>query len=455
MSLASGGSTVWRAAVFAAVCLCAGAEAALAQSADRWESALQQLGSSDFATRERGQKELQAANWRDLAALRSVAEGTRDAEVEARLQAVIARIEEENALHPPPISLRVANVDIQGLAEALGKATGLRMTGVAGAPSTGTTSQTTSSAPASSSAPSSFRYTLDDVDRPFWDVIAEINRQHAVRVSGPTVDGRFELLEGNCEMHTAANYDAASGVAAFPLRLTDTRSIGGPGKTERTRYVELSYLLAVDPRMWVCGMNSSVSIEVRDGAGAAPREGNLLYAYPPPGKAAEYYEMDFHFAPGPFAVHTLQLLKLPEAGRRISLATCQAALKVVTRQNVVTVPLADEEHVAVAAGDRTIHFSRDGEMFYKVVVERQARGAAEKVAAEADTARKDVDGAAIGVELATAEGRIVWSGTWAGYQTRIELPKDTRWPLTARVHVPSRVVRLPVSFTFRDLPLPP
>src|SRR4051794_37591841 len=82
--------------ILLAVAVCLRAED---QGAERpWAGVATRLGDADFAVRETAQKTLDGATWKDLAELRKLRDGARDAEAKVRLAKRVEMLEEEAAV---------------------------------------------------------------------------------------------------------------------------------------------------------------------------------------------------------------------------------------------------------------------------------------------------------------------------------------------------------------------
>jgi hypothetical protein len=92
----------------------------------RWQAIVTKLGSAAFAEREAGQKELEKAGTKDRETLKALAEGSKDAEVKARLLGRIRELDDQRAVEP---ALLAVHVDKVGLKEAMGELS--RVTGLA------------------------------------------------------------------------------------------------------------------------------------------------------------------------------------------------------------------------------------------------------------------------------------------------------------------------------------
>src|SRR5262249_54640447 len=129
----------------------------------RWKELLKQLASEDFRTRDGAQKVLGKSTWRDLAALRRLAEGAADEEVKARLAQRVTEIEDEIAVNPPPVSLDIKDASVSEMTDALSQAMGIPMDGI---PINGPRTDKT--------------FTLSVKEQPFWEVFLELSRQHGL-----------------------------------------------------------------------------------------------------------------------------------------------------------------------------------------------------------------------------------------------------------------------------------
>lgn len=123
-----GGALRWGGVMALGICAAAWGQAASAPAGDgaRWRGLAAQLSSADFAERSAAQKALGAARFQDREALGALAAGTKDAEVKARVRARIAELDDERAVAPEHLTVRVEKV---GMNEAMGELS--RVTGLA------------------------------------------------------------------------------------------------------------------------------------------------------------------------------------------------------------------------------------------------------------------------------------------------------------------------------------
>ena len=150
--------------------------------AGRLEGIVKRLGDTSFAVREAAQKELEGVPVGMRETLVKLADGAVNAEVKASLVREIGLMDERMAIDPPPITLSVKDATAQEVAAALGKAVGTRFTLAPGMPG---------------------RYTLTAVDRPYWEIVQELGRQHAL----------WPSVEDHLRAHTFPHVQIQKGIA--------------------------------------------------------------------------------------------------------------------------------------------------------------------------------------------------------------------------------------------------
>jgi hypothetical protein len=148
--------------VLAAACLLgAGAAAAQERGGRPLAEILKDLGSAEFAVRERAQAELAKVPREQLEVLKEAQKQAKDAEVKARLQTRISEMELDALLHPPKLSVDLKDATLADVAAALNKQMGAAY--IEDGP-----------IPRGLPAP---RVTLQAQDQSLWGILARLNEQ--------------------------------------------------------------------------------------------------------------------------------------------------------------------------------------------------------------------------------------------------------------------------------------
>lgn len=238
--------TLWMfAAVLAALAVgvsrgqeAASAPATQKAATQRWVAVMKSLGSEDFKEREAAQQALAKATWRDLEALRALANETADAEVKERVGKRVQEIDETLAFDPPPISLDLKDADVPAVAEAWSRETGVAWRVL---------------------EKREAKFTLKMTDKPLWEVFLALNREHALWMLGDEmVSSQPRVVMGDVE----------GGLLFYPSVLQRQTN---PQEADQPAKVVLSYFVLGDPRMKIVRYRQPVVTSVVD------EHGNELY----------------------------------------------------------------------------------------------------------------------------------------------------------------------------------
>ncbi|HVS70680.1 MAG TPA: hypothetical protein VHQ47_05435 [Phycisphaerae bacterium] len=206
-----------------------------------WKAAIEQLGSEDFATRKAGATALQKATWRNLDLLRKLGKSASDPEVKEQLLARVQQIEEDLAANPPPITLQLDNANFSEMVDALGKALDRPLQAIGGR----------------QGGP----YTIHAVDKPFAQVLRELNEHGSVAVQGRG----YQVLPGAAMFHGVT----AGPLLIYPMNMVYQRTVnyqqaGPPAPGDATLALWLH--IFADPRLKIVRYDGMELSTVRDSA---------------------------------------------------------------------------------------------------------------------------------------------------------------------------------------------
>ncbi len=388
------------------------ADAIQSQSApaDPWAQLLEDLASSEPAVHARGIMTLNSATTLEREALRVLAGKATEPAV-AEVKRRLAELDEEAALDPPPISLRVKDATLSEVTFALSKATG----------------ETINFPSMATEDPGGF--TLAAKDEPFWKVIGELNRQHplcpihdpmglALR-SGPP-GGTQDVAIAN-----VPDFASSHGMVAFA---TGTRRKMNPLSSYQLApdEIALTYALVADPRLRIIDVQFNAPELQADGA--TVQITRIIATGGVMGKIAGVWE------PTLFVRLTEQ-----NAGKKAVLKS-SVLVSVVVRDVAVEV-MEPEKHLRerIAVGDVTVTLSSF------TVTDQSIRYFFNQSPQYANTSMTifDAEGRRIGRMINT--GAAVGAGASGPF-----VP-----PLRARFSVPTKMINVTVPIEIRDIALPP
>jgi hypothetical protein len=182
------------------------------------------LGSAEFAVRERAQAELAKLPREQLEALREAEKQAKDAEVKARLGARISEIELDAVLHPPKLSVDLTDAPLAELAAALNEQMGAEYVqvdkSVAGVPP---------------------RVTLKAQDQPLWEILRQL------MVRAPVT---FALSSTRTASGTINTIKLVPARGPRPVHVTDgvMTALGGLGDPATGEW-SIFFLICTDPRV--------------------------------------------------------------------------------------------------------------------------------------------------------------------------------------------------------------
>jgi hypothetical protein len=378
----------------------------------RWQPVVKQLGSEEFAVREAAQRELEKAGMKDREALKALAEGTKDAEVKARLMKRSEALEEEAAVNPPGISIDVKDASLTEVAAALNEATGAGFTAIEG-------------------SMEGVSYTLKAVDEPFWDVFMKLNQQGEFAVQ--SVQGlRLRRTTGGMRRGVVSGAFLIYGQSLAYQRMADLQRDAGeelqPGR------LTLSFGVAVDPRVQVVAY-APVMTSVKDDLGnELVKAGGRAAVVGPLGVARRQWTM----------VSSCELEIVP-GGKKIVLAKGTVRATVIMAQAKVQVDdLEKQGNTPVGIGGREVVFTKfdmkDGRLSVSANVDSAGRVAG-------------VPEAGVALTLLDANDQTVYTtnllgnfgGTFGGQH---------KAPIKAVLTLPTKTKEIEVPFELKDLPLP-
>ncbi len=409
----------------AAVLVLAGAVRGQAtQPARQWDGVLTGLSSEVFAQREAAQRSLEKATWPDVETLRQLAKGTTDAEVKARLAQQIERLELENMVHPPPVSLEVKGAGIEDLAAAFSKATGVAWTTWPGSPKAGP-------------------WTLTAQERPLWDVFMALERQASLHVqnsegkvllqAGPMRPGGLGPIDGDWTETVAGDYLFYVGMAR------ETRLVmvnGAPRAVEDPRpTIKLEYGFRGDPRLRLvrCGMPEIEKI-VDD-------EGQVLYVRPT-ARAHSFAGVE----PALPELNTaLSFPAPPGARRKVTISGRMQVLEALERERVELKEVTAVQSDPVIAGGRAWRIWAGEMRGRKWVVNVQKIGGG----------GVPYTYIPVSIRVEDAAGVILWDGQADGLVSATVTAGPLKLPLKAIfTAATSKVGTRWVAFEFKDVPVP-
>jgi hypothetical protein len=214
---------------------------------------LRDLGSAEFAVRERAQGELAKVPKEQLQALKEAEKGATDEEVKARLEARISEIELEALLHPPKLSVDLKAATLEEVAAALNKQLGAPYIYVA---------------PDIVAPP----LTLKAREQPLWDILRQLNEQLLMSFDNTTVrlpTGAAEVitLEPPLPWTLRQKVLVTDGVGIVPQQFSGNPATGN--WTLRCR-------IFADPRVQLTGYQWELQVEK-----AIDQEGRAIGVNPP------------------------------------------------------------------------------------------------------------------------------------------------------------------------------
>ncbi len=221
--------------VLAAACLLgAGGAVAPSGSGKPLTEILKDLGSKEFAVRERAQGELAKVPREQLEALKEAERGATDAEVKARLEARISEIEVDAVLHPPKLSVDLKDATVAEVVAALNKQLGAPYVYIA----------------PDSVAP---RVTLQAREEPLWDILRQLNEQLQMSFDHTTKGGAEVItLEAPLPWTLRQKIQTTDGVGIVPLQVS-----GNPATGNWTLFC----WLFADPRVQLTGYEWALRVE--------------------------------------------------------------------------------------------------------------------------------------------------------------------------------------------------
>ena len=284
----------------------AGMPADPAPFAARWQEMRGRLGAEDYWQREAAQAELGKWPYQDYDALDKQLKAEQDPEIRVRLGRGLDEIAVERFTHPAPVSIDFDQASLQRVVNQLNAALGEQRI----APSW----------------ESRDKYTLHLKDAPFWEVIAQLNRQHPLVVTGSSGWGLTPTYSGM----QGFTY---TGVMAAWATINRTPGAPLPGIPPTWN---MAVTLAADPRVTVARCMGVRWIEIQDDAPVNGGRGNdLLMGVEQQGATPL----------GSSTYRTNLLLKVPAAaGKKIRIMRGEASVSLVTREEEVV--LADAKKQA-------------------------------------------------------------------------------------------------------------
>jgi hypothetical protein len=380
----------------------------------KWAGVVRGLSSADFKEREAAQKALEGATWRDLEALRGLAKGASDAEVKGRVEQRVAAMEEALAVEPAPVSVHVKDAELGTVAAALTEQTGMAWT--------------------AGGAPKTWRFTLDVVDRPLWEVVMALDAQHALEMQGSL---SIHVQPSN---ETVVRGEVEGAFLIYPVELS-RRMRFQEGNGELPEMV-LRFGVRGDPRLNVARMGKPVVTRVVGEGGKVVFE-----------RAASGEEGD-PVSSSMVQEEATQLMPMAAGmGKKVTVSGEVHAWLVVKEQVVEVPDVAKERNVLIAVG------SKRAVRFTHWLMNTQAQEV--EVTAEVDNTEKGKDRqndrVPVTVRLVDAGGTTVWqvhdSRGSGSFGATVDL-RGARMPLKAVLGVAEKIREVRVPFVFKDLPVP-
>jgi hypothetical protein len=207
---------------------------------------LQDLQNDSYARREAAQQELSKIPSSQISVLRSLAETTKDSEVQWRLESRIAEMETWDLLHPPGFTLNLANATLEEVATAMRPQLGptvqlvtmnipfkpvdMRPAARAAAKAARAAASNAPYAAAQSAIAAPLptpKFTLHTEGAPFWKVIDLLNRQYPINVDSNPNQLKEPCITGIClrPLHQDAKPDVYKVVdtLAYTAEIRGTR----------------------------------------------------------------------------------------------------------------------------------------------------------------------------------------------------------------------------------------
>lgn len=391
----------------------------------QWKNLIQRLADPDFAVRQRADGDLAQYNWKHLPDLKAVVRDISDAEARARVLARIAQIEQEIGVDPPAISVSLQNATRRQVGTELTLATGVAFAVL----------------PLNIGDDPAVLHTLTAVDKPFWDVVGDLSKQHPLllRAGGgqmtltrPVQNERFTAA-GNFGIFHQALY-RGSDVAA---------ERAGPNPR---RQLMLSLSVLPDPRLRTVMYAPATFTAIEDEKGRSLLQGPM---------------QPQRFVPGVSSVRDVPLTLPPEPGTRIAKASGQMEFIIQLSEQAHLFKSPEKElNTPVKLGPHSIKLTQfeptPTGIQLRVDIERDPAQPAQPAPNGKGTIP---DGLRfpIGVALVDQYGIEVTRSVYVGtlYTARIVPPATAKGPFAVRVFTPERAKLVTASLELRDIPLPP
>jgi hypothetical protein len=306
------------------------------------------LGSTEFAVRERAQGELAKVPREQFNALREAKKGTQDAEVKARLRVRIGELAREPLLQAPRLSVDVKDATLVEVAEALNEEMGLSF--IQFAPGAAT-----------------LRVTLKSQDQFLWDILRQVHEQKPMSVSNgklvtpparPINLIKLELPTEGLPPRPVRPICVVDGVCTTPYILPAEYSDGN---------LAVGCMIYTDPRVQLMRYARTLRVEK-----AIDQDGRAMVEVPPESKgmglpqgAVSKIECRATFAQDP-QVKVIRELR------------GKAIVEVLESEDVATIDLTNAQHepLATAWGRFTLETAANGGFTLRLAPAAAAPGTA-------------------------------------------------------------------------------
>jgi hypothetical protein len=215
----------------------------------QWRVMLAQFASEDFREREAAQKTLETTTWRDYDLLRRLATMTRDAEAKARVEGRLQTLVEKMAVEPPPLTLQIKDKPLDDVAAALAGLLNVKV----------------EAWPTSRAARTGKSFTLDVMEKPLWDVMLELNRQHPISLQQSTEGLRLMQTEPGTRHGVVSG-----GLLVYPMSITRSKTVAlqkPEGEQVGAEQMNFTFTAILDPRVKLVKYRQPELTEVLDDAG--------------------------------------------------------------------------------------------------------------------------------------------------------------------------------------------
>ncbi len=390
-----------------------------------WREVVARLGDESFTKRKAAQKELDTLTYRQLDMLRQLAATATDDEVKSRLQTRISEIEEELAVSPPPISLDVQAATLNEVAAALGKSLGTPLEVWP---------------PGGSGGQRGMTWTLSVKEKPFWEVIGELEKQHGFGFQD--FNGSMRLVRQNDELRSGV---ISGGLAVFPQSITRSTTVnfqqetGGQVQPEQ---LSLNFMAILDPRVSVSHGRPPELTRVADDLG------NVLY------QQSENQSVWNCFGQSSHMWNQSISLTIPaKLGRNI--ASAQGQLRFIVQlasERMEVTDLDKKLNQPLKIGVQTVTLKQFEPQPGNHEVRFQIQGPPFMVpntpGAEVDPARSPIR-----VAFIDSNNKQIWSMELHG-GTGGSFEGDFVPPLKMVLSVPTKLKKVTIPFELKNLPLP-